>query len=414
MLDKKTAKEKLLSVIDKAAFFFFAVLMLFLPVSNAVIESCFGFIFLLFILKLSLGGITIKDNKFFKSKINLLVLIFFLSIGLSLLVSGPLLMKSFKAWFFKWGEGVLLFYFAQILLRKRDIAFLLIPLFASTFLQCIWGLYQLQFNIIKGLSLSYPATLLNGVRAGFNHYNDFASFLTVVFFILLGALLKTKKTSLKIILGLLGILVTATILFTRSRGAWLAFLLINLLFGFIFYRKKKINLAYSMYIIIPFFIIAIFWLSPLTERLFYSFKIGGDSDRLKVWRISLSIFKGSPLIGTGIGLFMDRLPPPLVGPTYAHNCYLQILVETGIIGLFSFLVFLGTIIKEGFVRIIRDFDELFLGLFSAFLAFLIHSFFDTQLYSLKLSILFWLLASFVAIYLSEPLKRNTLSPSSPS
>jgi hypothetical protein len=46
----------------------------------------------------------------------------------------------------------------------------------------------------------------------------------------------------------------------------------------------------------------------------------------------------------------------------------------------------------------KKIDYIITGLFWGFLAFLFHSFFDTHLYSLKLSILFWLLASFLAIY----------------
>jgi O-antigen ligase len=257
--------------------------------------------------------------------------------------------------------------------------------------------------------MNYSGILFNGIRASFNHYNDFASFLVAVFFINLGMLFKTKKPWLKMILGFLGFLVIADILFTGSRGAWLSFLLAIFPLGFILYRKKQTNLIY-MLCIVSFFILAVFWLTPLTDRLFYSFKMGGDSDRLKIWRISLLMLKDSPLLGKGIGLFMDYLPKyAYIGAEYAHNCYLQILVETGIIGLLPFLLFLGTIITQGLVKIIRNFDELFLGLFSAFIAFLIHSFFDTQLYSLKLSILFWLLASFITIHLTEPVKHNALS-----
>ena len=44
-------KERLINIIDRAAFFFFIVLVFFLPISNAIIESSFGFIFLCFILR---------------------------------------------------------------------------------------------------------------------------------------------------------------------------------------------------------------------------------------------------------------------------------------------------------------------------------------------------------------------------
>jgi putative inorganic carbon (HCO3(-)) transporter len=82
-------------------------------------------------------------------------------------------------------------------------------------------------------------------------------------------------------------------------------------------------------------------------------------------------------------------------PTYAHNCFLQLTVETGIIGLTSFLWILFTLFQEALLKINFIYNEskqeavLVIGLLSGILAFLIHSFFDTNFYSLQLSVYLW-------------------------
>jgi len=103
-------KEKALKIIDRAAFFFFAVLAFWLPVSKATIEICFAFLMTCFILRFVFEGLPFKNVKvFFKNRINLSLLIFFFAIGLSLFASGPLIKKSFYAWIFNQPDGALLF-----------------------------------------------------------------------------------------------------------------------------------------------------------------------------------------------------------------------------------------------------------------------------------------------------------------
>src|SRR3989338_4051853 len=174
-------KEKIVSFIDKAAVFFFAALIFFLPISNAVIESCFGLIYLSFIARCIFKKPSLEAIKiFFRNRINLSLLVFYIAIGLSMFVSGPLFKKSFHAWFFKWGEGFLLFYFAQVFLNKKQIKFLIGLFLYSALLINIDGLYQ----VIEGISFirNYPMLSHNNISAStatFSHYNDFATYLAV-------------------------------------------------------------------------------------------------------------------------------------------------------------------------------------------------------------------------------------------
>lgn len=390
-------KIKAVGIIDKIAYFFFIVMAFFLPISKAALESSFGFIFLCFVLKLILERPSIKSiRNFFNDRINLSLLIFYIAIGISLTVSGPLFMKSLKAWLFKWGEGFLLFYFARIFLRKEQIKTILSVFIISGLLICLDGLYQWVFGLdfLRGFALTEVGNFVR-VRATFNHFNDFATYLIVLFFINYGFFIYFRKfRSIIFSLGL-ALLIMINLFFTYSRGGWLSFLLVSL-FLVVFLKDKK-NRAFFISFLI-FFLYVIFTVPSLRDRFIFILKDGGDSDRFRMWRIAFSMFQESPLLGKGLGLFMDYLPKYIfILPQYAHNCYLQILAETGLLGLIPFLWFLGEIIFRAGKKISKNIDSLFLGLFIGFLVLLIHSFFDTQLFSLQLSILFWLLSSLLVI-----------------
>ncbi len=63
---------------------------------------------------------------------------------------------------------------------------------------------------------------------------------------------------------------------------------------------------------------------------------GGDASaygRVEAWHAGFQMFKSSPLFGVGKGMFTD------FHPITAHNTYLLVLAELGIIGLFFFIGF---------------------------------------------------------------------------
>jgi len=78
---------------------------------------------------------------------------------------------------------------------------------------------------------------------------------------------------------------------------------------------------------------------------------------------------------------------------------LQILAETGLLGLVSLLGFLVSLIFCGIKQLLKKKDIVLLGLFAIFCGLCTNIFFDTQLYSLKMSILFWLLTALLATYI---------------
>jgi len=395
-----------LNLVDKAAFFFFAVMIFFLPTSNAAVEVSLGFIFICFIVKSYLTKATLKDFlKFFKERINLSLLLFFLLIGLSLFFSGPLIEKSLRAWIGKWGQCVLLFFLAQALLKKSDIRKLLYVLAFSAFLICVDGIYQRLFGVdfMRGFE-GVSKNNFYAIRATFNSYNDFACFLITTFFICLSLALTTSNQLLKRSLIFLNLLIITNLILTFSRGGWVSFLIVLLVAPFLISKKEKKGKYILIFLSLLFFLLLI----PFTrERFLFIFAKGGDADRFRIWDATFAMFKDSPILGNGLGLFMDKVRNyKNVIPQYAHNCYFQMLAETGLVGFLAFFWFLAELADKTVKAMSKKTDAMLFGLFLSLLAFLTHSFFDTHLYSLRLALFFWMIASFTVILTSENSRNN--------
>jgi putative inorganic carbon (HCO3(-)) transporter len=113
------------------------------------------------------------------------------------------------------------------------------------------------------------------------------------------------------------------------------------------------------------------------------------------------------VLGHGLNTFMAHYLDYWVGgqrlPRYAHNCYLQVAAETGILGLAAFLWLLGALGARLFraLRGLPSKDRLLLsGVCAGLLAFVVQAGIDTNFYSLRQAALFWTLAG-LALGVSE-------------
>lgn len=123
--------------------------------------------------------------------------------------------------------------------------------------------------------------------------------------------------------------------------------------------------------------------------------------RAHFWSVTLDIIKAHPVVGTGLGAF------PVVYTRYdsrnglyrleqAHNDYLQILSDGGIVGGILALGFVIMLFRMGFAR--RESRDEFrsgvaLGALAGCFAVLVHSFFDFTLHITANALLFLVLAA---------------------
>ncbi|MCI5147062.1 MAG: O-antigen ligase domain-containing protein, partial [Candidatus Electrothrix sp. AR3] len=189
--------------------------------------------------------------------------------------------------------------------------------------------------------------------------------------------------------------ILSSILLTQSRGGILSiFCTMLLFFLFLIIKQGKKALRTPLLLFSVLFFTA-GWLNG--EAILNRFSIllnletgGIENDRLLIWRDTLEIIADSPLAGFGFGTFIDIFPgyktfiDQLVYE-HAHNDYLELLTDGGLVGFCLGACFLGTVLANGFRQIFRRRDRLAvlssIGAFCGMSALLLYSITDFNLHN---------------------------------
>lgn len=380
-------------------------LLFFLPISNALVESFVGMAILSFLCRKGAK----PDASPFNFWPNIFLSLFFLFSALSLFNSYANMKISLSALFGKWLEYLsICIIFQDSIYDEKVIKRGLGVFLSGATLAVLSGLsqYFFSFEFLRHRNVAITDGGLRAVTSSFAHYNGFASYLLVVIATLFIFLLLSKGSRLRFYgLITLSLLSIAALFLTLSRGSWLA-LFVSISFMAILLGRDSKRLIPVILIIFAMFFIPLF-----RERLLFIFNEYGDSARIRFWTAALRMVCDHPFLGTGVGTFMANFSSylPSLRISYAHNCYLQILAETGIFSLISFLGFVTMIIYYGIKKLYFSRDFLLLGLLSGLVAMLVHSFFEVNLYSLQLAVLFWVWCGLIIARLNTP-KQNSKIP----
>lgn len=179
------------------------------------------------------------------------------------------------------------------------------------------------------------------------------------------------------------ILSSFCLILTYSRGAWLTLLIVAFLI--FFYRKKVIYILYS-----SIFFISIILINGNTgiERISLSKSLHDHSlqYRLEIYKSTLKIIREHFLFGSGLNTmrhYIDYYSEEINSSVYhAHNLILNILGETGFIGLIFFGIILINLINSiYFIYKLenRIYEDIAISSILGFLSILIHGFIDAAI-----------------------------------
>jgi len=182
------------------------------------------------------------------------------------------------------------------------------------------GIYQVVMDrgqFITGFIRAYGT---------FVHPNPFAFYLVIILALAVNFLfLKQRPLSRSALFGLI-ILGGVCLLFSFPRTAWFGFLMVIFLAAF--FQDKR--LFWLLIVLVLVFSI----LTPLRSRFYdLSTSFNSISHRLYIWRGGLDHLPSVPLLGRGLGSFvlLDVHQEP------AHNDYLRVFLELGVLGLLGYL-----------------------------------------------------------------------------
>lgn len=145
------------------------------------------------------------------------------------------------------------------------------------------------------------------------------------------------------------LLLFAAIFGSASRGGIMA-LLFTLLLTAVVHRKVLQKILMGLGVGAACGSVYLFFDAALRDRLF-NFTDGG-SGRSDLWKIAVKMWQGEPIFGVGVGSFkvlsssyLMKVGPiedsaPVLRQVIVHNTFLQIGVETGVVGLALFLALL--------------------------------------------------------------------------
>ncbi len=396
-LSEMPLSEKIYGFFDALQFYAFCLVLFVVPFSLAAIESFFGVVLLCALIKLAVK----KDVSFLKTRHAALLAAYMLLLSFSLFNCGQYLSIGLKAWFFKWGEYALMFFFASDTFRRRErlkAGVCVIILSSVSVLVSVVTQIWLGRDIIRGRTLIPIASGVEGITGSFNSHNDLGCYLAIILLLLIACFLSGRSRRLKALIGSWGAIVCSGMLLTFSRGSWFNFTVAIIIFLLLLRNLtgREVLKAGIFWLIFMAVILAI---PALRARMFLTFTSEGDALRFSIWKSCWLMIKQHVLFGRGLGTFMSyflSFSNDFKSAYYAHNCYLQMWVESGLFSVMAFLAFTGSVLVSARERVRASRDILKAALIAGCAGFLAHSFLDTQLYSLQLSTLFWIILGMTA------------------
>ncbi|MBW1908164.1 MAG: O-antigen ligase family protein [Deltaproteobacteria bacterium] len=208
--------------------------------------------------------------------------------------------------------------------------------------------------------------------------NTFGGYLLFMICITTGLFLTATVFRVQLIYGILIFLFAIPLLYTESRSSYLA--TIPALLAFVWFSEKRQGVFLILVLIglvLPFIAP-----NPAKERVAYTFEQGKDrtdvveisgikldtstTERLKGWKRVARDWIKHPIFGFGV-----------TGYGFVDAQYFRVLIETGVLGLFTFFILMSRIFKQSY-RILKETHEPFekglcMGFLAGFIGLLVHS-----------------------------------------
>ena len=316
--------------------------------------------------------------------------------------------KSLAWWGFLVCLGLFFITLRRVLADVWTLKRLVIVILFIAISEAIYGLLQALVPSMGVLWVDYIQAGMGSARGTFVNRNNFAAFIEMTLPLLIGymlaqggwrqgerirKILASDQLNKQALLALGIVVMSLALFFSGSRAGITGAMVGFFTFIFIIHPDLKRRGFFPWALVGGITVLLIIYSSaigvgPIFERFL---QINADNSRLDIWRDSWVIVVEHPF---GIGLRNYENVFPIYNQslitdktvTYAHNDYLQLLIETGWLGYFaligSFLVFLGkSVTKVRKIDVQKEPLRYFLacGALSGLVSIGFHGFFDFNL-----------------------------------
>jgi len=398
-------KGRLLSIFDSLVYWLIVLLPFSVAIAPGFANTVIGLMIFGFVVK----KVILRQRLIYLNQVNIAFLFVFLAAILSfrntvsIATSFTGILKLINAFFI----FVVCAEEIKDKLHIRRIIFSII--FAASLLSfdAIWQLLLGKDFIHGNPPRRESSTLLLRATGPFPGPNALGIYLSCIVPLIVGLTLFYFRNKRRIIMLFVSLLVIVGLYLTYSRGALIGFFIAFLFLAIMKRNKVIIGALIASIIIFPFLApknmkdwLAVAKIYPLVFLL--------NGDRISVYKNTSYMISQHPFIGVGVNTFsrvyakykLPEVEKIFATPDtfYAHNNFLQMAGETGLLGLAAFLWFLFVLFKKNFSAFKGIKDEYLkivsLSLIGCLIAFLINGLTETSLYNARVAMIFWFLTGF--------------------
>ena len=178
---------------------------------------------------------------------------------------------------------------------------------------------------------------------------DLMSYILALAIPMAAYLAKAHQNKLLVILNIVAIpMIMYAIFLTGTRTGFIVGLL-GIGYWLFTHRKAPLKIKAGMFIVFILSISVVLTYAPKAsvDRVFSagsSIKSGTLNYRTVIWKTSIEEWKNSPIIGAGVGGLYSQLSRKHVNYSWAHNTFIHLLTENGIIGLTLYILMIVSIL----------------------------------------------------------------------
>lgn len=405
-------KEMVISILDKVIYFSIVILPFSMAIAIAPMNVFMGFLIVSFLVKKILQ----KEPLFTNTSINLPLMFLFIITCVSI-INSISLQDSLKGGIFKLLRYIFVFFImVQEVKDKSHIRMIVASMISGVLLVSIDSIWQVLTgkDFVRGYEPILNIGLLRAT-ASFKDSNTFGIYLSALAPVVFGLTLYYFRAKKRFVMSLVCIMTSVGVFLTYSRPTLLAVYIALFFLGLTKKNNVLILILIAMVFIAPFLLPESFkqWAG---EKGYNPLRVMCNDDRIAIFRHSINMIKDHPIIGVGANTYMKNYKYYKESPeyrnvvtsdyVYAHNNFLHMAAEIGIIGLCIFIWLLYRLFLS-YRRIYRSLDDNYvkivsLCLIGCLIAFLINGLTESSLFYSRVAVVFWYI-----IGLSYSLKKFT-------
>ncbi|HBL12241.1 MAG TPA: putative bicarbonate transporter, IctB family [Cyanobacteria bacterium UBA11162] len=314
-------------------------------------------------------------------------------------------------------------------LRSPRLRSLIIGIFLHiSLIVSIYGIRQWFFGAEELATWTDPTSSSANVTRVYSYLgnpNLLAGYLLPAVALSLGAIFAWQRGLPKALAVTMFVVNSACLILTYSRGGWIGF--VSCLFVFlvllVYWYSTQLPPGlrpWAMPVLLGscagIMALAVLFVEPVRDRVSTIFVGREDSSnnfRMNVWSAVIEMIRDRPILGIGPGNnAFNKIYPLYQSPKYtalsAYSIFLEVAVETGLIGFSCFLWLLIVTFNRGMQQLTRLRDLVnpqgfwLIAAIATMAGMLSHGLVDTVWYRPEVSTLWWLMVAIIASYYVAP------------